>query len=207
MSSPEPSGPRRDRRTTPSLSARPRPHADPVTSTAPAPIGPARSDDYLQWRQRIADRQAMRRQPPPPPKAAADDRWDPAALFRSDAPADLPLDVPEVLPHQPPAASEPETHTTIDLRAESPVIVVRGPVDIDGRRQALDDDSSGSSGGARYDAVMARLHRRRPVVTTEPPSPASVADGVRELNRLRLEGLISEDDFKARKADLFHRGA
>lgn len=55
---------------------------------------------------------------------------------------------------------------------------------------------------ARRRDLMERFERRSQKRQVRPPSP-SVADALRDLNELRLDGMIDEAEFEARKAELF----
>lgn len=183
-----------------------RPHREqavPATATR---------DAYLQWRQRIADRQATRRQPDEaPPPAPPTSRWDPEALFRADEATTVP------------AEEEADRARAIDLRdrGEAPLTP-----------PLLDPPPSPSprpAGGLRRDprkerrdSVVARLEPpvhapRRPTTgpgAVEPPprkpAPASIdltpiGDALRELNEQRLDGTVTDEEFNRRKAEIFER--
>ena len=55
---------------------------------------------------------------------------------------------------------------------------------------------------ARYESVRARLAGS---TTRSVPDAQPIADVLRDLNRRRLEGVITEAEFKAQKAELFRR--
>jgi hypothetical protein len=150
-------------------------------------VQPSPSNDrYLQWRARLAAKQEARRQhfetvaePPPSPSSS----WDPALLFEHDE-----TPAPGARPAEPESAPTPRD--VIDLRvAESPVLP-----------EAFDPAVSKVVAPSRRRALAAQYTR-----TPRAPSPstASTADLLRQLNEQRLTGVISEDEFKARKAELF----
>jgi hypothetical protein len=101
--------------------------------------------------------------------------WDPAHLFESKAPVSSTDEVDLRTPIAPPVPSGRAAHPS------SPPDPTAGP----SRRRALV-------------ASFARSQRR----SDRPPMP-SIAEALRDLNEQRLAGTISEDEFKARKADLF----
>jgi hypothetical protein len=174
----------------------------------------ARRDAVLLWRQRIADKQAARRQPDEAPATKPNSRWDPEALFRGDDPSRTAPD------------EEASRAATIDLRdaPEAPVAPAPPDVDVD-----IDLDVVAAASAPprdlrkeRFDSVMARLQgspteqdgptadvgdleasrgRRRPPTVDLTP----IAARLRDLNQRRLEGTITEEEFKTRKAELFER--
>jgi hypothetical protein len=79
----------------------------------------------------------------------------------------------------------------VDLR--TPPIDLRPPAE-----QVQPKPTAGSSRRRALVATIARA-RRRPA----PPAPAAIGDALRELNEQRVAGTISEEEFKARKAELF----
>lgn len=58
----------------------------------------------------------------------------------------------------------------------------------------------------RYDSVMARL-QHAPPPERPPVDDTSLADALRDLNERRLEGRITDEQFRAQKADLFARSS
>jgi hypothetical protein len=135
-----------------------------------------RSDAYLRWRQRLAAKQqAQRGQTDEPPKAPPNPMWDPAHLFESKAPVSSTDEVDLRTPIHP----SPPSDRAADPSPEPP------PTAAPTRRRALV-------------ASLARSQRR----SDRRPAP-SIAEALRDLNEQRLAGTISEDEFKARKAELF----
>lgn len=216
----------------------------PLRETDTRPPGPARRDDYLQWRQRIADKQASRREPTDALAGKRAERWDPQLLFAAEE-AHPPEDGAEaidlrespitVVVEQPPEPS-------VDTPPPSPQAPARRSAPTARPRAAAAGAPSAPTAPnldaphrdarhAKFDSLMARLERRSisepgapsgPTIdvrnpsdgpmavgsdraTPAPPDRSSVRDALRALNQRRLEGAISEDEFKARKADLFER--
>lgn len=70
-------------------------------------------------------------------------------------------------------------------------------------------DSAPPRGDARkdrYDSVMARLEHAPPAVRPL-VDDTSLADALRDLNERRLEGKITDEQFRAQKAELFGRSS
>jgi hypothetical protein len=163
----------------------------------------ARSDAYLRWRERLAAKQQANRTPDESPKAAPNPMWDPANLFPSATPGTS----PPPGPIESPAAPEPgfAPPPTIDLR--NPVVDLLAPLAEPRPARTADPapkpepESEPLSVSARHRALIDSYVRSRQ--RPEPPPKPSVADALRELNEQRVAGEISEDEFKARKAELF----
>jgi hypothetical protein len=174
----------------------------------------ARQDAYLQWRQRIADKQATRRQPDETPTPKRNSQWDPEALFRADEPA---------APSPEPA---PVPAPTIDLRAGAEVIVAPEPLEAAPSRPARPASRARRDPRAqRLQSVKARLGPPAPAPerpttgsgSVEPPPPADpastavdltpIGQALRELNEERVEGTITDEEFNARKAAIFARAS
>lgn len=193
----------------------------------------ARQDAYLRWRQRIADKQATRRQPEETPAAKPNSVWDPEALFRPAEPSR-------------PAPDEGASRAqTIDLRDAAEVAVTPAPPSSPApprpRHDAQPQEGLGPSGPTpdvaarpivsrpdprkeRLDSVMARLRGS----TTAPEAPTTdagdaeahpghprsatvdltpIAETLRDLNQQRLEGIITDEEFNTRKAEIFGRAS
>jgi hypothetical protein len=169
-----------------------------------------RQDAYLQWRQRLADKQAARRQPEEPPTAKRNSQWDPEALFRPAEPS-------------PPAPDEGVSREgTIDLRddARTPVtascarpdVVARPMVPRRDLRQerfdsvmALIQDSTTAQDAPTSEAGDVEARHGHPQSTTGEPTP--ISETLQELNQHRLEGIITDEEFKTRKAAIFQRAS
>lgn len=190
--------------------------------TDPSTNGRASKDAYLQWRERLAEKHAVRREPDEGRPATPSSQWDPERLFAgpvaSDpepsedevtdllpepAPADEPtIDLcaleavvpaePAERPAEPPAPSRGSSPgSVIDVRSARPrVEVAAAPTRSDGRRE-------------QYDSVMERLKR----APQPEPDETPIADALRDLNERRLDGKITDAEFRARKAEIFERSA
>lgn len=159
----------------------------------------SREDAYLEWRARLAAKQEARRtQPESPSNAAANPMWDPARLFEKPG-------SPKTDPCASPAAEHRVEHEggreRIDLRTEA--------IDL---RTPLAADRPSSDGGSDRSALASSDQPRRRVLAAtylQSRSPSSsgsgpaIADGLRELNEQRVNGTISDEEFKVRKAQLF----
>ena len=175
----------------------------------------SRGESYLLWRQRLADRQVAWRQPEETgPKPSSE--WDPAALFVKNEPVatstvdeagsqtiDLRTDPPSVAASKP-AAPAPHVPTAKANRPESRAPHTAAVPKHAPRSRTTPPEPEPLDRQAQFDSVMARLERRsaRSVPKQQPPP---IGAALRDLNQLRLDGLITDDEFKARKAELFRR--
>jgi hypothetical protein len=208
-----------------------------------APTEPRRAA-YQEWRQRLSDEQAIRREPLDD-EPALDDRWDPSALFVYDDPPEV-VDPPITTARHPEPvelaaeqAAEQAVDQAVERRAVPAVrpVRVRRPVAEPATGAVRPADPAPSSGSVasddtkswdenRYRALLARRDRTNPAPAAPvlppppaatsmlPPPPASttprpstgpsISDALHELNRARLEGEISDEEFNAKKAALFH---
>jgi len=149
----------------------------------------ARSDAYLSWRARLAAKQEAHRSQEGPPKPTPNSMWDPASLFESKAPAPSPAGQSAVSPESIDLRTSP-----IDLTPDdqlSPLARAAEP-----SRQPRPSEVP----SRRWDLVTALVRSKRPPVRERSPS---IAEELRNLNEQRLDGTITEDEFKARKAELF----
>jgi hypothetical protein len=157
--------------------------------------------------------------------AAPSDRWDPSALFTYDDTGGRSHDATE--PPEPPVDEVPKTSPSvtvnekIDLRSLTrpvrPVRAARRPQAasapaLEPAASAADaPDATSAWTESRYRALLShrRGQPRAPQATTSPQAarrpaaPSSVSEQLRELNRARREGEISDDEFNARKAAVF----
>jgi hypothetical protein len=201
-----------------------------MTDVAPAS---ARQDAYIQWRQRLADKQAARRQPEEAPAAKRNSQWDPEALFRADEPSrpapdegaspEPTIDLRDAAP--PPVTAEPLDSQAL-ARPRHEVQPLRGPEPSCARPDAAARPTAPRRDlrKERFDSVMARIQdsttapeaptteagdvearHGHPQSTTDEPTP--ISESLRELNQYRLEGIITDEEFKARKAALFGRAS
>lgn len=159
----------------------------------------SRADAYLEWRERLAAKQETRRtQPESPPKAAPNPMWDPARLFESgSAPSDS-----EAAPAATPAADIESRDEAIDLRTEA--IDLRtplAPASSPHQGSGSSSENPASPAQPRRRALVAGFQKSQP--RSVPASGPSTADALRQLNEQRVNGQISEQEFKARKAELF----
>ena len=196
----------------------------------------------LQWRERLAEKHAARREPAEASPAAPSNPWDPELLFVSAGTSDL--DAPDLAAIDDVVDNDADVHDadiqnvgadrvdvdeaggqTIDLRVvgdapeqpiQRPDRAPAGSGDVRGARVvdlapappevATDSAPRGDARKDRYDSVMARLEHESPPVR---PlfDDTSLADALRDLNERRLEGKISDEQFRAQKAELFVRSS
>jgi hypothetical protein len=116
--------------------------------------------------------------------------WDPAQLFETRAPVPAP-DHPSMAP----AAAVDVAPEGIDLRIQT--IDVRTPPGSPRRAPQPHPEEV----LARRRALLASVARSKRGPAPQPQP--SIGEALRDLNELRLAGTISEDEFKARKAELF----
>src|SRR5262245_53710694 len=147
--------------------------------TDPWVDGPASKEEYLQWRARLADKQAARRQPGEFPTAQLSSEWDPGALFVThDAsepdPTDRDLAVEQAIDlraAEPAAAPEP---LEAPVSPAAPAPDARGDVEASRALPTTETEPEGSPGDARrahFDSVMARLERMETKQAASPSDP------------------------------------
>jgi hypothetical protein len=194
----------------------------------------ARRESYLQWRKRLADEQEdLRSYGEPDPEPRVSSEWSPEALFAPAerpaaaevAPADL---APAVIASGEPladAAPAPALDAPWD-RSEVEALLRQFRASVGSpravSRAVSDASSSGLTAGQslaghgpdprreRGDHVVRYFDGSRVVRTTTPErarDTASVGEHLRELNRLRVEGKLTDDEFNREKRALFVRSS
>jgi hypothetical protein len=204
----------------------------------------SRKEDYLRWRQRLADTQAdLRHLGEDDQEPAVSSEWSPDALFKtggpSTAPVDVaPADVAPVTGGAVPTSTGPEQCVPMRDVEHSPTsdagwdrteveALLRQFRAVAGspRTASRADGAEGGSGlaaaeppvGRRPDLVQERDDRVeryfdgsrvvRTATVERARNAASVGDQLRELNRLRVEGMLDDSEFNRRKRELFARSS
>jgi hypothetical protein len=121
--------------------------------------------------------------------------WDPSQLFETRTPLPVPHPAPDH-PSVAPATAVEVAPEKIDLRVQT-IDVRTAPGSPRRAPQPHPEEVL-----ARRRALLASVARSKRGPAPQPPQP-SIGEALRDLNEQRLVGTISEDEFKARKAELF----